>query len=105
MLGLVRAAATGIHGTTPIASDIEPQVTRLTDALDRLASTRGPWPEDLREHVRSLTAGTIESPPAEPAERDAVTVSILRAAADDLAKVVDGRRPEAATEGRSTWQS
>jgi uncharacterized membrane protein YgaE (UPF0421/DUF939 family) len=93
VLGLVRAAASDIHGTTPIAAELEPQIERLADIIDRLARTDGPWPEDLRADVRKLAAGTIEAPAPPPAERDALTSSILRAAADDLRKLVDGRGP------------
>ena len=107
MLGLVRAAATEIHGTTPIAREIEPQIAKLADVIDRLARTRGPWPEELRAEVRRLAVGTIEDPPLPPADRDALTSSILRAAADDLAKVVDGatRSPTVEAANVRRWHS
>ena len=106
VLGLVRAAATDIHGTAPIASELQPQISTLADAIERLANTPGPWPEDLRAHVRALAVGTIAHPASRPAERDALTASILRAAADDLAKVVDGDAGRTTTpHNRGAWQS
>jgi hypothetical protein len=103
VLGLVRTSATEIHGTTPIARELESQVSVLADAIERLASNPGPWPGDLLEDVRKLAAGTIVHPAAPPAERDALTASILRAAADDLSRVVQAGAPQtsAPQNGRS----
>jgi uncharacterized membrane protein YgaE (UPF0421/DUF939 family) len=90
VLGLVRTAATEIHGTTPITRELASQISTLAEAIERLADTTGPWPDDLRAQVQRLTVRTLERPAAPPAERDAVTAAIVRAAADDLARVVVG---------------
>ncbi len=46
VLGLVRAAATEIHGAQPIATELEPQISRLADVIERLADTPRPWPDN-----------------------------------------------------------
>jgi hypothetical protein len=102
--GLVRAAATSIHCTTPITSEPAPQISALAGAVERLAETAGPWPEDERAEVQRLAVRTLDHPAAPPAERDALTAAIIRAAADDLARVVIGGAAEwTAPDDRGAW--
>ena len=104
VLGLVRTAATSIHGTTPIASELASQISALAGAVERLAQTAGPWPEDVRAEVQRLAVRTLDHPAAPPAERDALTAAIVRAAADDLARVVVGGAAEwTAPDDRDAW--
>jgi uncharacterized membrane protein YgaE (UPF0421/DUF939 family) len=88
VLGLVRAAGTDLYGTQPVSTASRQRIEALGGAIEALASTPQPWPSELRAEVGELAASTIEHPTTPPAERGSVVASILRAAANDLSKVI-----------------
>jgi hypothetical protein len=88
VLGLVRAASTDLYGAQPVSAASQQQIAALGRAIESLANTSQPWPSGLREEVAALATSTIEHPPSPPAERGGVVASILRAAANDLARVI-----------------
>ncbi len=88
VLGLVRAASTDLYGKQPVSTASRQRIEALGGAIEALASTPQPWPPELRAEIGELAASTIEHPTTPPAERGRVVASILRAAASDLAKVI-----------------
>jgi uncharacterized membrane protein YgaE (UPF0421/DUF939 family) len=93
ILGLVRAVSTEVYGAGPAPASLHPQVAALAHTVRELATTRRPWPQDLiaevNEVVELATAAATES----AADRETVIATVLRAAADDLARVVAGHAP------------
>jgi uncharacterized membrane protein YgaE (UPF0421/DUF939 family) len=86
---LARALATARATVSqPVSTASRQQIEALSGAIEALASTPQPWPPELRAEVGDLAASTIEHPTTPPAERGSVVASILRAAANDLSKVI-----------------
>jgi len=106
VLGMVRVAASWVYGGEPIAGEIQAQIASLADTLGRLASAPAPWPAELRADVRTLAEWTTTHYVGAPTDRDAIAGSILRAAADDLAKVIEAEHLQStATVNGRRWHS
>jgi uncharacterized membrane protein YgaE (UPF0421/DUF939 family) len=88
VLGLVRAAATDVHGSEAISADVQRGVASLGEAVARLGDTPQPWPQQLRREVSELANKTLPEPVG---GRDVVATAVLRAAARDLAHLTETR--------------
>jgi uncharacterized membrane protein YgaE (UPF0421/DUF939 family) len=91
VLGLVRATATEVYGSGSPPAGLRPSVAALAQTLGDLAATRQPWPPDLIASVDQVVARASAASSPATADRGTVIATVLRAAADDLARVVDTR--------------
>jgi hypothetical protein len=107
VLGLVRAVSTEVYGTGPPPAILHPQVAALARTVHDLARTQQPWPPGLIAEVDDVVTRAADSATEAAADRESVIATVLRAAADDLARVVELHAPArvAATAGPAAAQS
>jgi uncharacterized membrane protein YgaE (UPF0421/DUF939 family) len=96
VLGLVRAGSTEVYGAGPAPASLHPQVAALAHTVRELATTRQPWPPGLVAEVNQLVDRATSAATGAAADRETVIATVLRAAADDLARVVEGHAPRIA---------
>jgi uncharacterized membrane protein YgaE (UPF0421/DUF939 family) len=89
VLGLVRAAGSDIYGTRPLPDRVRALLAELTDAIRRLAATPQPWPPDVIASVERRVEEVCRGDGSAISDRGTIVASVLRAAADDLAHVID----------------
>ncbi len=89
VLGLVRAAGSDIYGTRPLADELRARLADLTDAIRRLAATPQPWPPEVIATVERRVADVVAAEASDEHDRGTIVASVLRAAGDDLAHVID----------------
>jgi len=102
VLGLVRAAGSDIYGTRPLPDRVRALLAELTDAIRRLAATPQPWPPEVIASVERRVEEVGRGDGSDTGDRGAIVASVLRAAADDLAHVIDQTHTD--TERRA-WRS
>jgi uncharacterized membrane protein YgaE (UPF0421/DUF939 family) len=112
VLGLVRAVSTEVYGAGPAPASLHPQVAALASTVNDLAQTRRPWPPSLIADIDQVVARATAAATEAAADRESVIATVLRAAADDLARVVDNHAPtsrtplvSATTPSSREWQS
>jgi uncharacterized membrane protein YgaE (UPF0421/DUF939 family) len=89
VLGLVRAAATDIHGDGPLSEPTTRQVAAVADAIGRLARAPQPWPLELVQFARNVVVNNSQRVGPSPVGREEIVASVLRAAVADLSEVID----------------
>lgn len=102
VLGLVRSAGSDIYGTRPIPDRVRALLAELTDAIRQLAATPQPWPPELIASVQRKVEAVCRGDTADASDRGAIVASVLRAAADDLAHVIDQTHTESE---KPAWRS
>ena len=89
VLGLVRAAGSDVYGTRPLPDRVRALLAELTDAIRRLAATPQPWPPEVIASVERRVEEVGRGDGSDTSDRGTIVASVLRAAADDLAVVID----------------
>jgi uncharacterized membrane protein YgaE (UPF0421/DUF939 family) len=93
VLGLVRAVSTEVYGAGPAPAWLRPQVAALARTVRKLATTQQPWPPGLLADVNDVVDRATAAATEAAADRETVIATVLRAAADDLGRVVEGHAP------------
>ena len=94
-----RATATANVKVAPRRWSLRPAVLAETD---RLAATPQPWPPEVIASVERRVEEVGRGDGSDTGDRGAIVASVLRAAADDLAHVIDQTQTHT---GRRAWRS
>ena len=85
-----------------IAHELLGHLSELTNAIRRLAATPQPWPPDVIASDERRVEEVGRGDGSDTGDRGTIVASVLRAAADDLAHVIDQTHTN--TEKRA-WRS
>ena len=89
VLSLLRSLTTSVALEAPPGPELEGQVQVLAGALDQLARSPRPWPDDVIAHAQATAEAALRYTDQRGIDREHVVAAILRATALDLLAVVN----------------